>query len=156
MAEFVPINSQEELNSIIGERLNREREKVTKEFEQQISDKNAEIEKFKTDSADLNRRLEEANQKISGISDLENKIKAYETASVKSKVAREVGIPYELAERLSGETEDDIRKDAEGLRKLIGANAPTAPLAGGERSGGTKGNDDSAGWLKVIQDMKGE
>lgn len=154
MDEFKPINSQEELNNVIGERLRKERDRVTREFEQQISEKTAEVEQFRTDMEALRTQLDEANQKISGLPDLENKIRAYETASVKSKVAREVGIPFELAERLSGETEDDLRKDAEGLRKLIGAQKPTAPLAGSERDSG-KNNNDTA-WMKVVQDMKGE
>lgn len=34
-----------------------------------------------------------------------------------------------MASRLSGESEDDIRKDAESLVKLIGKNKPIAPLA---------------------------
>lgn len=161
MADFTPITTQEELNNVIGERLRRERESVSKEFEQKISEKDAEIGQSKTDMEALNKKLEavnkqleDANQKISGISALEEKIKGYEVASVKSKIAREVGIPYELAERLSGETEEDIRKDAEGLRKLIGAGKQ-APLAGGERDTGKK-TDDKIGWTKVLQDLKGE
>ena len=161
MADFTPITTQEELNNIIGERLRRERETVSREFEQQIAGKVAEIEKSKADAEELNKQLEavnkqleDANQKISGISALEDKIRGYEVASVKSKVAREVGIPYELAERLSGDTEEDIRKDAEGLRKLIGAGKQ-APLAGGERSTG-KQSEEKMGWTKVLQDLKGD
>ena len=158
MADFTPINSQEELNNVIGERLRRERETVTKEFEQKIADKDAEITKYQTDLETANKSLEDANTKLAGIPDLENKIKAYETASVKSKVARETGIPYELAERLTGATEEELRKDAEALKKLMGTNPQqTAPLAGGERGGKQTGKDaENAGWLKVIQDMKGD
>lgn len=155
MADFTPINTQEELDRIIGERLRRERETVTKSFEQKIAEKETESGKLKADMEAVNKRLEEANQKISGIPDLEKKIKAYEVASVKSKVARETGIPFELAERLSGETEEDIRKDAEGLRKVIGSQQPSAPRAGGERSGGGK-NDENASWLQVAKSLKGE
>ena len=62
MAEFTPINTQEELNNIIGERLKRERETVTKELQEQITAKNGEISKAKTDLEALNKKLEEANQ----------------------------------------------------------------------------------------------
>ena len=155
MAEFTPINTQEELNNVIGERLRRERETVTKEYQDQITAKDTEIEKFKTDMADLNKKLEDANQKISGISALEDKIRGYERASVKSKIARETGIPYELADRLTGETEEDLRKDAEGLRKLIGRNQKGAPAANGERSSGnSKENISEDAWRIVLQDMK--
>ena len=166
MADFTPINTQEELNNIIGERLRRERETVTREvtqkFEQQISAKDSEITakdgeiaKYKTDMEALNQQLTDANGKISGIPALEEKIRGYERASVKSKVAREVGIPYELAERLSGETEEDIRKDAEGMRKLIGAMKPGAPLANGER-GTANQNITKNKWREVAKKFEEE
>lgn len=159
MADFTPINTQEELNNIIGERLRRERETVTREvtqkFEQQITEKDGEIAKYKTDMEALNQQLTDANGKISGIPALEEKIRGYERASVKSRVAREVGIPYELAERLSGETEEDIRKDAEGMRKLIGTMKPGAPLANGERDTGTQ-NTTKNKWREVAKKFEEE
>ena len=154
MADFTPINSQEELNNVIGERLRRERETVSKEFEEKIAAKDAEIGTLRTDTETVKQQLAEANEKISGIPGLEEKLRAYERASVKNRVAREVGIPYELAERLAGETEEDMRKDAESLKKLIGSQQ-TAPLAGGERSGAKASSEDMA-WLKFSQDLKGD
>lgn len=152
MSDFKPINTQEEFNTAIGERLRREKETVSKEFEQQIAGKDSEIAKYKTDMEALNKKLEEANQKIAGIPDLENKIKTYERASVKSKVAREIGIPDALADRLNGETEEDLRKDAESVRKLIGAAQPTAPLA---RTEDDRNASDGA-WGAMVDKMRGE
>ena len=48
----------------------------------------------------------------------------------KSRVT--TGIPFELAERLSGDTEEEIRKDAETLAKFIGGKQPPAPLKSSE------------------------
>ncbi len=152
MAEFTPITTQEELNTVIGERLKRERETVTKEFQAQITAKDGEIAGLKEAQADLNKKLEDANQKISGIPALEEKIKGYERASVKSKVAREIGIPFELAERLNGETEEDIRKDAESLKKTIGSAQPTAPLY--SRDG--NGNSDKPNHDAALRNLLGE
>lgn len=154
MAEFTPINTQEELNNIIGERLRRERETVTKEFEQKIAGKDAEIGNVQKDLASVRTQLEDANKKLTGLPDLEKKIKAYETASVKSKVAREAGLPYEFAERLTGESEDELRKDAEALRKLIGTNQRTAPLAGAE--GRTGQTDKDKAYAELLKSLKGE
>lgn len=156
MADFNPINTQEELNSIIGERLRRERETVTKEYEQKITEKDGEIGTLKTSITDLSKQLEDANKSISEIPALKEKIQGYERASVKSRVAREVGIPYELADRLSGETEEDLRKDAEGLRKLIGQVQPAAPKANGERNVGKDNEATNDAWRQVLQQMKGE
>lgn len=144
MADFTPINTQEELNTVIGERLKRERETVTKEFQSQITAKDGEIAGLKKTQEDLNKKLEDANQKISGIPALEEKIKGYERASVKSKVAREIGIPFELADRLTGETEEDIRKDAESMKKMIGAAQPQAPLYNHDGNGGGGSSKDAA------------
>ena len=152
MADFTPINTQEELNNIIGERLRRERETVSKEFEQKITEKDQAISKAQTDLETIRTQLEDANKKLAGIPDMEKKIHAYEVASVKRKVADETGIPYGLAERLSGETEDELRKDAEALRKMIG-NQRTAPLAGAERR--AQSENDKA-YTELLKKLKGE
>lgn len=63
------------------------------------------------------------NEKISTqeteIADLKSKNLVYERTLLKSKIARETGIPYELSERLTGETEEEMRADAERLFKYI-------------------------------------
>ncbi len=43
----------------------------------------------------------------------------YEIGAIKTKVAAEKGIPIELAPKLAGETEEDIRKDADVFAKHI-------------------------------------
>lgn len=154
MAEFTPITTQEELNSVIGERIRRERETVTKEFQGQIAEKDGEISKFRTDLEALNKKLEDANQQISGIPAMQETIRKYERDSVKNKVARETGIPYELAGRLNGETEEEIRKDAEAMRKLIGSNKPAAPLKRTDSDG--EPDPIKSAWSKVSKELKGD
>ena len=61
------------------------------------------------------------------IADLSAKNKAYETASLKSRVAHEVGLSYEWIGRISGDDEESIRKDAESLKKLVGNGAQPIP-----------------------------
>jgi hypothetical protein len=79
-----------------------------------------------TDQVDtLTKQLTE---KDTAITDLTAKNKAYETASVKARIAHEKGLPYELAERLSGETEEDIAADAEKLSQFVSAGRAPAPL----------------------------
>ena len=48
------------------------------------------------------------------------------------RIAHEIGIPYELASRLTGEDEATIRKDAESLSKVIGRSGAVAPLGSTE------------------------
>jgi septal ring factor EnvC (AmiA/AmiB activator) len=133
--EFKPINTQEELNAILKERLARQKESIEKNF--------ADYEQLKKKVGDL----ESANQKLGQsatesasklieyekqIAEKDLKIKGYEANSVKNRIALEVGLPFEMANRLKGETEEEIRKDAELLFKAIGASKPVAPLANPE------------------------
>jgi len=123
---FKPIESQEELDNIIKDRLKRERESTQKKYEGWIS------------PDDHQKALDEANKALDDykkahegdeqtIADLSAKNKAYETASLKSRVAHEVGLSYEWIGRISGDDEESIRKDAESLKKLVGNGAQPLP-----------------------------
>lgn len=123
---FKPIESQEELDNIIKDRLKRERESTQKKYEGWIS------------PDDHQKALDEANKALDDykkahegdeqtIADLTARNKAYETASLKSRVAHEVGLSYEWIGRISGDDEESIRKDAESLKKLVGNGAQPIP-----------------------------
>ena len=130
MAEFEAITTQEAFDNAIKARLDRNTDTVKKQFEGYISP-----DDFKTKTADLNSKITDLTGKLAekdtAIADLTAKNKAYETSSVKMRIADENGIPYELANKLSGDTEEDIKKDAETLAKFIGKKQP-APLGSTE------------------------
>lgn len=128
MAEFTPINSQEELDKVLASRLQRERETVSKQFQTQIEERDQKITGFETQITDLNKQIETFKGQTAEIEDLKAKVKGYETSSVKMRIAREVGLPAELADRLSGEDEKTIRADAEALEKVFKRQGGTAPL----------------------------
>lgn len=64
------------------------------------------------------------------VADLTSRCQAYETDALKARIAHEVGIPFELAQRLTGTAEADIRKDAAALVQMLRPKAPPAPLRG--------------------------
>ena len=140
---FEPIETQEAFDAAIKSRIERNTksvtDEVTKKYEGYISP-----EDVSKQTAELNKQIESLTAKLgerdSSIADLTAKNKAYETASVKTRIAREYNIPYELADRLSGETEDDIKKDAEKLAAFVGRKK-TAPLFDLDLG---SGKDDSA------------
>lgn len=117
---FKPIETQEELNNIIKDRLQRERQSTEKRFEGWISP-----EEHAKAIAEANKSFDDYKKAHEGdeatIKDLTAKNKAYETASLKSRIAHEVGLSYEWIGRISGEDEKSIRADAESLKKLVGA-----------------------------------
>ena len=145
MADFQAITTQEELDSIIKDRLKRDREAQSKKFEGWISPE------------DHQKAIDEANKALTDykaahagdeqtIADLQAKTQEYETAALKSRIAREVGLSYEWIGRISGTDEKSIRADSESLKELVGSQATPAPLP--PRSTETPPADAKAAALK--------
>ena len=131
MGEFKVIETQEELDALIKDRIDRERKSLSEKYSDYeiLKKKNAEYEGQVSKLAEENRSFAaKAAEYDKQISDLSSQIKGYETDSVKTRIALEVGLPYEMAGRLSGTTEEEIRKDAELLVKFVGKPnaAPTS------------------------------
>ena len=149
MAEFTPItiNTQEEMNKLFGERALQAKRSAEAEAEKKyagFSDFKAKAEKYDTDISARDQRITELEGEKSAsaarITELEGKVREYETNSVKMRIARECGLPQELADRLSGEDEKAMRTDAEALAKLIkGQNV--APIYKPTGEGGNDGKD---------------
>ena len=153
--EFKVIETQEQLDEVIKDRLARSEKKWQEKYAGYLSP-----EEVETRTQDLQKQIDELGNSLNGatekakadaeiIAGLEAKTKSYETASVKSRIAHEVGIPFELANKLSGETEEDIRKDAEALKPYV-TQKHTAPLRNPE-SGNAKNDtrDQFAEWAKA-------
>lgn len=131
MSEFKPIETQEALDAIIKDRLERQKKSVTDEIKKQyegwVSPEDAKKTTEQIDS--LNTKLADSEKKVA---ELTSKNSAYEISSVKMRIAHETGIPYELAERLSGSNEEEIRKDAEILAQYAAQPAQATPSFSGE------------------------
>ena len=132
---FEIIDTQEKFDAAIAERLRRERETVSKKYAD-YDDLKKKTAEYETTLGTMTKEAEKNAKKYSEydkkLADLQAKVKGYETGSVKTRIAHETGIPFELAERLSGDTEEEIRKDAETLAKFIGGKQPSAPLKSSE------------------------
>lgn len=152
--EFKAIDTQEAFDAAIKSRLERNTrtvtEEVTKKFAGWISPEDA-----AKNSEDLNKEISALKEKLTGhettIADLTARNKAYETSSAKMKIAHEVGIPFALAEKLSGETEEEIRADAEMFAKYTTNNQQPSPKYSSEPH--VKGTSDAA-LLSMLQEMK--
>ncbi len=125
--EFKVIETQEQLDAVISERLNRQK----KQHETELSTLKGTLSTLQGQYDSLSKAHKDAADKYAGydktLEEAQAKIKAYETSSVKMRIAHETGIPYELAGRLSGDTEEAIRKDAEAITKIIGKQTTPAP-----------------------------
>lgn len=139
MAEFTVIETQEQLDKVIGDRIRRAEETAAAKAAEKYQDYDAmksQNEDLAKQIAQLTEQITKQTETIDGnkaiVDDLTAKVQAYETASVKTKIALELGLPYQMANRLSGDDEAAIRADAETMVKLIGSQKPVAPLGSGE------------------------
>lgn len=156
MSDFTPIETQEQLDKVIGERIRR--------AEQKAAEKYADYEDLKTQNAgyvtqisqlqtQLQAQADKAKESEMSIADLTAKVHQYETASVKTKVALEIGLPYQMANRLTGDDEKAIRADAEAMKQLIGAQVGPAPLGSAEPSSTKGGSGTGQLWAAVASQM---
>ena len=101
MAEFTPITTQEAFDEAIKSRLERERASVRKEY--------ADYDSLKESLAKKTKEAEELTGSIGGlkaqIDELSKKVSTNETDSAKTRIAYQMGLPYEMSTRLVGSTE---------------------------------------------------
>ena len=124
---FKPIETQEELNNLITSRLERAKESVKKEYEEKYKDYDAyksQIEALNNDKTTLENQLNELNEKMSTFDALDAKTKKLEAENLKIKIALSEGIPFEMAGRLAGETEEEIKRDAKAMANFISVSKP--------------------------------
>lgn len=159
MGDFKIIETQEQLDAIVTERVARAKESVRKEYEgwlspQKIEERTKELEDKKSE---LEKQKQEASTQIAQfknqIAEYDSKIAKYETDSAKTRIANEIGLSYEAVEYLKGENEEEIKKSAEKLKAIVG-NKIAPPLADPE--GDTSKNSEKAAYKKMLQAMKGE
>lgn len=142
MGEFTPITTQEEFDAAIKDRLARAEEKFSKKYEGYMS--SDDVSKLKQDYEltinGLQKAADENAKKYADydkqIAERDARIKGYETASVKTRIAHEAGLSYDAIDFLQGDDEKSILESAEKLKKLTGANN-TQPLANHDNNGGS-------------------
>lgn len=136
MAEtFTPINTQEEFDAAIRDRINRERQKY------------ADYDTLKEQVGTLTTERDTFKQQVD---ERDAKIRKYETDSVKTRIAAEKGLPASMASRLTGETEEEITQDADSLAQIFRTAKGPAPMFEGGNSGG---NDTDAAIRQMLQGM---
>lgn len=134
MSEFKAIETQEQLEEVLKDRLARERATVERKYENYLSPEEVET-KYNgyLSPKDVEEKYKD-HLSPEQVADLQTKIKGYETNSVKMRIAQETGLSFEAVNFLQGDDEDSIRQSAESLKNLVGVNN-IAPLASNEPSG---------------------
>ncbi len=154
MSDFKVIETQEQLDEIIKDRIARAEAKAAEKY--------ADYDALKTQSEDKDKQIAALSEKLekqselqagydSKISELTKKVDEYATAAVKTRIAHEIGLPYELAKKLEGDTEEAIRADAQSMAKLI---KPAAPPIGSNEPSTTADNPTDAAFLSMLNNIK--
>lgn len=118
MSEFKAIETQEELDKIIQDRLTRQKESLEKQFADydQLKTRKEELE---NEVGALKTTINETNEKSKNydatISDLNAKISGYETANLRTKIAAQNGLPLDMADLLVGDNEESMVATAQRL-----------------------------------------
>jgi len=156
MAEFTPINTQEELNAVIGGRLASQEKKIREEYAdyEDLKTKSAawETDKqaYEKTIAENKTAFDELTQKYT---EATGKIAQYETDALKTKVAIEAGLPVGLFSYLKGNTEEEIKQSAEELSKFA-KSGQRQPLADPE--GEPPKENKNVALRKMLKEMKGD
>lgn len=160
MSEFKVIESQEEFDARIKDRIERAKEKAIEDYKTEIKktidDLKSENSSLKNEVAGYKESLEEVKGKDETIKGLNEKISAFERADVKRNIALEYGLPLKLSEKISGDDEDSMKKDAEGMAKYFSESKKSyePPLKSYEN----KVNEKDQALKKLLDglDMEGE
>lgn len=148
--EFTPIETQEQFDAMVKDRVERAKKSAAKEFEAQLKD----LEQLKesvtakeTEIGTLKAKITEmeAEKKTSGESyqSMQKELSQVKLSVLKQRIAIDAGIPLEMADRLNGEDEESIKEDAEKVKGFWGAKhvapsfkteeVPTDPTEAGFR-----------------------
>jgi hypothetical protein len=151
MTEFKVIETQEQLDAIIKSRLDREKAKYSDYDTLAEKIKNLETENTNLKQTITDKETSESST-ASKIADLEKDVTAWKNKSLKQQIAIKNGLPFDLADRLQGDTEESLNEDAERLASLVSVKNYTQPLADKEPAFKEKGVDSA--WRDVVKNLR--
>lgn len=151
---FKAIETQEELDRIIQERLSREKGEFADYDE--IKTRNAALE---AELDDLKSTIEDSSNAAKTheqtIADLNKQIAEKETVNLRTRIALQNGLPIDLADRLVGDDEESIKADAERLASFVSKKQTPPPLKNTENNLG-EGKDGAYKNLIENLNLEGE
>ena len=123
--------TQEEVNSIVAERLGRDRQKYA-DYES-LKEKAEQFDKLQeANKSELEKANERANKLETELAEMK---KANEVREIRSKISKETGVPLEL---LTAENEEDCKKQAEMINAFAMPKSYPSVEDGGEVGGTLK------------------
>lgn len=136
MAEFKAIETQEQFDAAIKKRIEQAERSTREEFKDYLSpddvkklkdsfaqDLETAKETAKTEVEKLKNQISENSEKLGKYSEMENMLHESELKVLKYSAVHEAGIPFEFAERLVGNTKEELLEDAKNLSAFVKTTA---------------------------------
>lgn len=171
MSEFKVIETQEQLDAVLKDRIDR----LNKKHEAEM----AEMTSYKTKNEELEKQIAELNEKFSGteakskeydeqiasykakndelsglLAEKDKVIKTYELDKQKLNIAAEFNIPSNAINFLQGDSEELLRESAKQLKSVIGTKEPAAVVAPGESTVDSKDNKYYSAYKAMASDLE--
>lgn len=149
--------TQEELDNIIKDRLERQSKTHTSE----LASITQERDTLKTEKSTLQTQIDELNDKLkkadeekatsaTTIADLTAQLKKHETDSAKRKIAAEAGLSEGAVKFIQGDDEEAMKASAAELKKITGSSVP--PLYSNETV--PEGSDEDQAYRNMLGKLK--
>lgn len=129
---FEPINTQDQFDSRIKARLDRNDEKhesEKKELRSEIENLKEQLSNLTDASSQKEAKIEELN---SLISDKDNELEDFRVKEMRYDLAYEYGIPRNFSDRLKGSTREEIEADAKSMAETFKNMRPDPPVKDNE------------------------
>lgn len=152
--KFEVIETQEQLDSIIKSRVDREKKNYTdkintledenKKLQKDLENLNSELSKKQTEIEDINSKSAEKDKEI------EN----FKLEQMRNDIAYEYDIPRNFASRLKGVTKEELEEDAKSVSDTFKKLTPEQPIRSNEPN---TVNGLDAGYASMAQNiLKGD
>lgn len=162
MSEFKTIETQEDFDAAIQKRLDRKEKEVQERYKDFLSPEDADKirQEYEKKLSDKDKESKEALEKYAKtdatIEELTKRAEDAEKSLLRTRIASESKLPYELASRIIGDTEEDMKKDAETLAGFL--KPQTAPPAysstpASSLMSGSSGIQSDAAYMSVLSQL---
>lgn len=143
---FTPIESQEQFDELVRDRLARERAKYS-----DYEDLKAKAAKYDEAQEAGRSELEKAQARVRELeAEAEGRREADRVREIRERVSKETGVPAEL---ISGSDEESMTESANGIAAYAKAKVPAAPRLGGSGRFADGGASTGPGARGAIKDL---
>lgn len=161
MAEFTPITTQEDFDKAIQKRLAQKDREAEEKYRDYLAPDKVDALKAEYDKrlAEASATVKDAQAKLSKhdeeIAAITLRATTAEGKLLKNTIANKHGIPLDLADRLMGDTEEEIEKDAQSFAGFL---SPThgAPMRSNDPTpnASNNGNGMDAAFMSLLSSLQ--